>query len=85
MFKLEEKHLQKAKEIALNSRKKNRCNLCYDRAYIGLTPENTLVLCNKCVDIDKAVSLWKEYVKDIPELKKFYADLFAEDKDQAAE
>lgn len=85
MFKLEEKHLQKAKEIAQICRKKKKCNLCYDRAYIGLTPENTLVLCNKCVDSEKAIALWKEYVKDIPELKDFYADLFVEDEDKATE
>jgi len=85
MYKLEEKHLEKAKEFAVSSRKKKRCDHCYDRGYIGVTPENTLVLCNKCVDMDMAVSKWKEYVKDIPQLKEYYADLFTEDEDLGTE
>jgi hypothetical protein len=79
MFKLDEKHLQKAKEFAVKSRKKKSCSKCYDRGYIGLTPENTLVLCNKCVDTEKALKYWKEYIKDIPLLKEYYSDLFAEE------
>ncbi len=81
MFKLEEKHLQKAKEFAINSRIKKNCNKCYDRGYIGVTPENTLVLCTKCVDSEKALNYWKDYVKDIPELKEYYSDLFKEDEE----
>ena len=81
MFKLEEKHLQKAKEFAVNSRKKKSCDKCYDRGYIGITPENTLVLCTKCVDSDKAITFWKEYVEDIPELREYYSDLFTDDEE----
>lgn len=76
MFKLDEEHLQKAKEFAVRSRKRKSCNKCYDRGYIGITPENTLVLCTKCVDSEKALSLWKDYVKDIPALKDYYSELF---------
>jgi len=81
MYKLEEKHLQKAKELAIDNRKKKSCDNCYDRGYIGISQDNTLVLCSKCVDMEKAIAAWKDYVKDIPKLKEYYADLFAEDKD----
>ena len=81
MFKLSEEHLQKAKEFAVDSRKKKSCNKCYDRGYIGITPENTLVLCTKCVDEAKAIDLWKEYVSGIPELKEYYSELFQEDEE----
>ena len=59
MFKLDEQHLDKAKEFAVHNRKKKSCNNCYDRGYIGTTPENTLVLCPKCVDVDKVMEAWK--------------------------
>jgi hypothetical protein len=78
MYKLAEEHLQKAKEFAVNSRKKKNCDKCYDRGYIGITPENTLVLCTKCVDSEKTLASWKEYVKDFPELREYYSDLFEE-------
>ncbi|HPR17768.1 MAG TPA: hypothetical protein PLD62_05945 [Candidatus Cloacimonadota bacterium] len=80
MFKLEEKHLEKAKEIAARNRKKKSCGKCYDRGYIGVTPENTLVLCHKCVDMEKAMADWKSYVAEIPELKEQYHELFEEDE-----
>ena len=80
MFILDEEHLHKAKEFAVLSRKKKNCDKCYDRGYIGITPENTLVLCSKCVDTDKALNYWKEYVKAIPSLKEEYSELFAENE-----
>ena len=85
MSKLAEKHLEKAKEFALANRKKKSCNHCYDRGYIGTTPENTLVICTKCVDAEKALDAWKNYVKEIPELKEQYKDLFEEDKESVEE
>lgn len=81
MFKLAEKHLEKAKEIAVRNRKKKSCGKCYDRGYIGITPENTLALCHKCVDMEKALAEWKIYVSDIPELKEQYKELFEEEKE----
>ena len=85
MFKLEEKHLEKAKEFAIHNRKKKKCNACYDRGYIGTTPENTLVLCSKCVDMEKAMEEWKNYIKEIPELKEHYREFFEENDKQNSE
>ena len=82
MFKLDEKHLNKAKEFAVHNRKKKSCNNCYDRGYIGTTLENTLVLCPKCVDVDKVMEAWKNYVKDIPELKEQYSELFEDEEEK---
>jgi hypothetical protein len=81
MFKLDEIHLEKAKEMAVRNRTKKKCKLCYDRGYIGVTPENLLVPCHKCVDIDKVMEEWKVYVAEIPELKEYFADLFEEKKE----
>jgi hypothetical protein len=79
MFRLDDKHLEKAKEIALKNRKKKSCNKCYDRGYIGVTEENLLVICTKCVDIDKAMEDWKEYISDFPDLKEHFKELFEEE------
>ncbi|MCF7793626.1 MAG: hypothetical protein K9N09_04920 [Candidatus Cloacimonetes bacterium] len=81
MFKLDEKHLEKAKEFAARNRKKKSCGNCYDRGYIGVTPENTLALCHKCVDMEKALEDWKNYVAEIPELKEQYQELFEDEND----
>lgn len=81
MFRLDDKHLEKAKEIAVHNRKKKTCNTCYDRGYIGTTPDNTILLCHKCVDVPKALEAWKNYIKNIPELKEYYRELFEEDKE----
>ena len=79
---LAENHLEKAKEIALNNRKKRTCKKCYDRGYIGLTPENTLVICEKCVNVDAAMEEWKEYVKQDPQLMEDFKDLFEEEEEE---
>ncbi|HOE91846.1 MAG TPA: hypothetical protein PKZ69_05315 [Candidatus Cloacimonadota bacterium] len=76
---LEEKHLEKAKEIVLKHRKKRSCKKCYDRGYVGLTLENTLVVCDKCIDIDQAMDEWKEYVKLDEKLVEDFHDLFEEE------
>jgi hypothetical protein len=78
MFKLTEEQLGKAKEIALSNRRKKNCGDCYDRGYIGVTEENLLILCPKCVDLDKSMVDWKEYVAEVPELKEQFQDLFEE-------
>ncbi len=78
MYHLEEVHLEKAKQIALANRTKKSCHLCYDRAYTGVSQENTLILCPKCVDEPKAMAEWKEYVEAIPELKEHFHELFEE-------
>lgn len=82
MYRLDEKHLEQAKVIAAESRKKKNCKNCYDRGYIGVTPENTLVLCHKCVDLEKSYAKWKEYVSKFPDLKEQYKELFEEDTEE---
>ena len=79
VFRLEEKHLEVVKEIAARNRTKQRCNRCYDRGYIGVSEENLLVLCTKCVDVEKAEAEWKEYVSQHEDLLEHFADLFKED------
>ena len=82
MYKLEDKHLEVAKEIAARNRKKKRCDKCYDRGYIGVSEDNFLVLCHRCVDMDKAMEDWKKYVADIPELKEHFSDLFEDEQEE---
>lgn len=78
MFTLEEKHLDEAKKIASDNRKKKRCDECYDRGWIGVSEENLLVVCTRCVDMDKAMDAWKEYVGEHEELKEHFSELFEE-------
>ncbi len=82
MFKLSDEQLAKAKEIALSNRRKKSCGECYDRGYIGTSEENLLILCQKCVDIDKAMEDWKEYVATVPELKDEFSDLFEDEPEE---
>jgi hypothetical protein len=83
MYHLDDIHLEKAKQIALANRKKKSCNNCYERGYTGTTQENTLVLCTKCVDEEKAMTEWKEYVETVPELKEHFHELFEEPTEEA--
>lgn len=76
MFTLEERHLDEAKKIALNHRKKKSCNTCYDRGWIGVSDGNLLVLCTKCVDMEASMDAWKEYVSGHDDLKDHFAELF---------
>lgn len=80
MFRLDEKHLEAAKEIAVRNRKKRSCNKCYDRGYIGVNEENLLIICPKCVDMEKAQSEWKDYVSGQEDLKEHFAYLFEEEE-----
>jgi len=82
MFTLEEKHLDVAKKIAEDHRKKKRCDECYDRGWIGVSEQNLLVLCTRCVDMDTAMEEWKKYVSENEELKKHFAELFEEHEEQ---
>ena len=77
---LEEKHLERAKEIAAANRIKRTCNKCYDRGFIGTTPDNLLVVCTKCVDVEKAMNEWKEYIIENPELKEMFPEYFEEEE-----
>lgn len=84
MFTLDEKHLDEAKKIAAANRKKKRCDECYDRGWIGVSEENLLVLCPRCVDMEKAVDGWKVYVSQHEDLKEHFADLFEEPAENEA-
>ncbi len=85
MFILDEKHLDEAKKIAHDHRKKKSCDHCYDRGWIGVSEENLLVLCTRCVDMDAAVESWKEYVASHDDLKEHFTDLFEEAPQEAVE
>ncbi len=78
MFKLEEKHLEAAQAIAARNRTKKSCDHCYDRGWIGVSEQNMLVLCTRCVDMDKSMDEWKQYVMEHEDLKEHYGDLFEE-------
>jgi hypothetical protein len=79
MFKLDDIHLEAAQQIAAKHRKKKSCGNCYDRGWIGVSEQNMLVLCTRCVDMDAAVEEWKAYVTEHEELKEHFSELF-EDK-----
>jgi hypothetical protein len=81
MYKLDDKHLEKAKEITLSARKRKSCKNCYDRGYIGINEQNMVVLCHKCVDADKATADWKEYVLANEDLKEHYGEFFDEEEE----
>ena len=78
MFKLDEQHLEAARQIAEKHRKKKKCNECYDRGWIGTTEQNLLVLCTHCVEMDAAIEEWKEYVSGHEDLKEHFSELFEE-------
>jgi len=80
MFILDEPHLDAAKEIAAKHRKKKRCDNCYDRGWIGVTDQNLLVLCTRCVDMEAAMEDWKTYVSGHEDLKEHFSELFEEHK-----
>lgn len=82
---LEEKHQKVAMEIAFKNRKKKSCNKCYDRGYIGFTPDKFIVPCPKCLDMDKAMDEWKAYVEKDEVLKVELKDLFEEENEQGEE
>lgn len=78
MYKLDDKHLEAAQEIARKHRRKKSCDHCYDRGWIGVSEQNLLVLCTKCVDMDAAMADWKTYVSEHEELKEHFSELFEE-------
>lgn len=85
MFRLDDKHLEAAQVIADKNRKRKRCDNCYDRGWIGITEQNMLVLCTKCVDMEKALDEWKEYVVQHEELKEHFSELFEEKEVEGAQ
>lgn len=85
MFKLDDIHLEAAQQIARKNRRKKSCDNCYDRGWIGVSEQNLLVLCTKCVDMDAAMEEWKEYVAGKEELKEHFSELFDEKETEADE
>ncbi len=85
MYKLDDKHLEMAKEIVLSARKKKNCKVCYDRGYIGVNQQNMVVICHKCVDADKATEEWKKYVQANEDLMEHYEEFFEEEADNQEE
>ncbi len=80
MFKLNEADLEIAKQIAFKNRKKKSCDVCYDRGWVGVNQENLVILCHKCVDMEKALEDWKNFVNEKPELKEHFKELFEEEE-----
>ncbi len=78
MYKLEDHHLEVAQKIAIQHRRKKRCDSCYDRGWIGITDQNMLVLCTRCIDMDAAMEEWKQYVSQHDDLKAHFSELFDE-------
>ncbi len=78
MFKLDDIHLEAAQKIAAKHRKKKSCGNCYDRGWIGVSEQNMLVLCTRCVDMETAIEEWKGYVSEHEELKEHFSELFEE-------
>lgn len=78
MFKLDDKHLEIAQQIAVRHRKKKSCDNCYDRGWIGVSEQNMLVLCTRCVDMEAAIEEWKGYVSEHEDLKEHFSELFEE-------
>jgi len=78
MFRLDDIHLEAAKTMAEKHRKKKRCDNCYDRGWIGVSDQNMLVLCTRCIDMDPAMEEWKQYVSNHDDLKEHFSELFEE-------
>jgi outer membrane biosynthesis protein TonB len=82
---LEEKHQNAAKEIVQKHITKKNCNKCYGRGFIGFTTDKTIVPCEKCVDIEKAMEEWKQYVATDEALKEDFKELFEGDTPETGE
>jgi len=83
---LEEKHQKVAIAIVQKHRTKKSCPKCYDRGFIGFYADKTIIPCEKCVDIEKAMEDWKAYVAEDEQLKEHFHELFEEkNEDEKAE
>ncbi len=80
-FRLADEHLESAKGIAAGNRKRRSCKVCYDRGWVGVGQDNTIILCHKCVDQEAALKAWREYVEPIPELWAYYREMFEEESE----
>jgi hypothetical protein len=75
-FRLDDKHLEEARKIATKYVGRSNCKVCFGRGWTGTASDNTIILCHKCVDAEKAMADWKEYVQGIPELWEHYKDMY---------
>ncbi|MCB1047971.1 MAG: hypothetical protein KDC10_12300 [Calditrichaeota bacterium] len=81
-FRLADEHLEAAKTIAGSNRRRRSCKLCYDRGWVGIGQDNTIILCHKCVDQEQALTAWKAYVEPIPELWEYYREMFQQEEEE---
>ena len=83
--RLPDNHLDKAKGLALQHRRRSKCKVCYDRGFQGTDEHNMLILCPKCVDSESVIKDWRQYVRDTPELVQLYGDYFEDDDEDDGE
>ena len=77
--RLPDEHLDRARAMVLAHKKKKNCKKCYDRGYAGVTEENMLVPCSRCVDEKALMAEWRAYVKTHPALVELYGDSLDEE------
>ncbi len=77
-FRLDDKHLEEARTIATKHVGRSNCKSCFGRGWTGTASDNTIILCHKCVNAEKAMADWKGYVKADPELWEHYKDMYEE-------
>ena len=77
-FRLDDMHLEKARSIAGTHVGRSNCRSCFGRGWTGTATDNTIILCHKCVNAEKAMEDWKQYVKEVPELWDHYKDMYEE-------
>jgi hypothetical protein len=75
---LPEAHLAEAKKMVLKHKKKQKCNKCFGRGYLGTNEENMIIPCTHCIDSKALFDEWKAYVKARPELVEIYGDSLEE-------
>jgi hypothetical protein len=80
-FRLPDEHLAVARRIAGEHRRRSSCRSCYDRGWTGTAQDNTIILCHKCVDSEKALAAWKEHVQGVPVLWEYYREMYEEPAD----
>lgn len=83
--RLPDADLAEVKKMVLKHRKKKSCNYCYDRGWVGVSEENTVIPCQRCVDQDKAFAEWKAYVKARPALYEQFKETLEEEKEAKEE
>jgi len=78
-FYLDEEHVRECQKIfdqyTLKRYQKGKpCKMCGGSRNVGKTPEGSLIVCGRCVNIFMAERAWHEYCKKNPELLGRYYD-----------